>query len=67
MNVEVHKCDDAEVANYMQWDYFAAAAVAPAKLYSEAGPLLAPKIQQVRQQQPFTRPTVQEFLMGSKT
>jgi hypothetical protein len=43
MNVEVHKCDDAEVANHMQWDYFAAAAAAPARLYSDSGPLLAPK------------------------
>jgi hypothetical protein len=43
MNVEVHKCDDAEVANHMQWDYFAEPAQAPARLYSDVGPLPVPK------------------------
>ena len=43
MNVEVHKCDDAEVATHMQWNYFDAAAVTQAKPYSDAGLFLLPK------------------------
>jgi len=45
-NVEVHKCDDAEVAQNMQWDYCASGEClppAPERLYSDVGSVAAPK------------------------